>query len=41
LIKGKTGVSEVIIRYSPSFIPMGMQTIPTDDGKITITKATN
>lgn len=41
LIKGKTGVSEVIIRYNPSFIPISMQTIPTDDGKITITKATN
>lgn len=37
-IKGKPGVSEVIIRFNPSFMPLNFQTIPSEDGKITITK---
>jgi hypothetical protein len=38
-IKEKPGVSEVIIRFSPPFMPINMQTIPSEDGKITIVKA--
>ena len=37
-IKSKPGVSDVIIRYSPSFIPINWQTIPKDDSKLTLTK---
>jgi len=37
-IKSKPGVSEVIIRYSPSFIPLNYQSIPNDDKKINIYK---
>jgi hypothetical protein len=37
-IKAKPGVSEVIIRFNPSFMPLNFQTIPSDDGKITIVK---
>ena len=37
-IKAKPGVSEVIIRFYPSFMPLNFQTIPSEDGKITITK---
>ena len=38
-IKSKPGVSEVIIRFNPSFMPLNFQTIPSEDGKITITKS--
>jgi hypothetical protein len=40
-IKSKAGISEVIIRFNPSFMPLNFQTIPTEDGKITITKVGN
>jgi hypothetical protein len=38
LIKQYPGVADVIIRFSPPFIPQAIQKIPTDDSKITLTK---
>jgi len=40
-IKSKPGVDDVIIRYSPSFIPQNFQSIPNEDGKINIIKVEN
>lgn len=37
-IKSIPSVENVIIKYNPPFIPMGIQRIPTDDSKITMNK---
>lgn len=36
-IKAITGVSNVYVQFNPPYIPIGMQKIPSDDAKLTVT----